>query len=196
MGEMARDENRPRLDDPAVLDALAHPVRLDLLGYLMSDGPATASECARAVGDTPSNSSYHLRVLARHGLVETTDSKDGRERPWRATITGFSTEPDSQADAEGAARVAAASIQLDYQLAREHLRTRDQLPEEWRDMDAHVNYGLRVTPAELRSIVEQIDAIARPYIAATRDDAPVDAAVATLSLLAFPRGSFDRSPRP
>lgn len=190
---MAREENRPRLDDPAVLDALAHPVRLDLLSYLMSDGPATASECARAVGDTPSNCSYHLRVLAKHALVESVGSDDGRERPWRATITGFSTEPDIDADAEGATRVAAASLQLDYQLAREHLRTRDQLSEPWRGIDAHINYVLRVTPAELQRIVEQIDAIARPYIAATRDDAPTDAAAATLSVLAFPRSEFDRA---
>jgi len=191
---MTTAENRPHLDDPAVLDALAHPVRLDLLSYLMSEGPATASECARAVGDTPSNSSYHLRVLARHGLVEAVDSTDGRQRPWRAIITGFSTDADAVADADGmgAARLAAASVQLDYQLAREYLRTREQVAEPWRDIDAHINYGLRVTPTELRTILEQIDAIARPYIAAIRDDAPDGAAAATLSILAFPRVSFER----
>lgn len=188
---MATRENRPRLDDPAVLDALSHPVRLDLLAYLMSRGPATASECARAVGDTPSNSSYHLRVLARHALVEPADSDDGRERPWRARVTGFSTDLDGGVDEAGAARVAAASIQLDYQLAREHLRTRDQLAPEWRGIDAHANYGLRVTPAELRRIVDQIDGIVRPYIAATRDQAPEGAAIASLSVLAFPRPRFE-----
>ena len=82
-------DTRPVLTDPEVLEALAHPVRLDLLTYLMSDGPATASVCARAVGDTPSNCSYHLRALAGHGLVERASSRDGRERPWRATITGL-----------------------------------------------------------------------------------------------------------
>ena len=65
----AMHENRPNLSDPAVIDALAHPVRLDVLGYLMSVGSATASQCARAVGDTPSNCSYHLRVLAAHGFA-------------------------------------------------------------------------------------------------------------------------------
>lgn len=83
------DPRRPVLTDPAVLESLAHPVRLDVLNHLMSDGPATASVCARAVGDTPSNCSYHLRVLERHGLVASGESADGRERPWRATITGF-----------------------------------------------------------------------------------------------------------
>ena len=88
-------ERRPVLTDPDVLEALAHPVRLDLLSYLMSNGPATASTCARAVGDTPSNCSYHLRTLARHGLVERVESTDRRQRPWRATITGFDLNLDA-----------------------------------------------------------------------------------------------------
>ncbi|KHK98574.1 hypothetical protein LK09_06280 [Microbacterium mangrovi] len=188
------DENRRRLDDPEALEALAHPLRLNLLGYLMSAGPATASACARAVGDSPSNCSYHLRVLARHGLVETAETEDGRERPWRATVTGLETPLDA-ADPDLAATATdliAASLQLEYQLAREHLRSRDSLDPQWREADAHLNYGVRVTPAELRALIEQIDALVRPYIAATRTDAPEDAAIAELSLLAFPRPTFGK----
>ena len=194
---MALPQNRPRIDDPGALEALAHPVRLDVLGFLMARGPATASECARAVGDTPSNCSYHVRVLAKHGLVEPVPSEDGRERPWRATVTGLVTDLDSPDPriAAAAAAVVGASIQLDYQLAREHLRTRDRIEGPWRDADAHVNYGLRVTPDELRDILERVDAIVRPYIAATREDAKDDAALANLSILAFPRPSFDRPAR-
>jgi len=186
------DENRRRLDDPEALEALAHPVRLNLLGYLMSEGPATASACARAVGDSPSNCSYHLRKLAKHGLVETVESGDGRERPWRATVTGLDTHLDSEDPdlAASAADMVAASLQLEYQLAREHLRTRDRLEPEWRETDAHMSYGLRVSPDELRTLVEQIDALVRPYIAATRGDAPDDSAIAELSVLAFPRPTF------
>ena len=189
---MPTSENRQTITDPAVLDTLAHPVRLDLLSFLMSNGPATASECARAVDDSPSNCSYHLRVLAKHGLVEAAASTDGRERPWRATITGLSLDLDSEdpSTAAGAAAALQASLQLDYQLAREHLRHRDRLQGPWREVDAHAQYGLRVTPEELRSIVERIDAIVRPYIGATRHDAPAEAASANLSLLAFPRPSF------
>lgn len=184
-------ENRKLLSDPAVIDALSHPVRLDVLGYLMSEGTATASVCARAVGDTPSNCSYHLRVLAKHGLVEQQASPDGRERPWKATVTGLAIEPsDDASDGAASAAMASASLQLDHQLAREHLRTRESLPSQWRQIDAHAAYGLRVTPDELKHIVEQIDAVVRPYIAATRDDAPSDAEPAHLAVLAFPRPRF------
>ena len=193
---MDKPEARRTLTDPAALDALSHPVRLDLLSFLMSHGAATASDCARAVDDSPSNCSYHLRVLAKHGLVEPVASEDGRERPWRATITGLSLDLDSTDPSVVASATAMleASIQLDYQLAREHVRRRDRIEGEWRDVDAHAQYGLRVSPAELQSIVERIDAIVRPYIAATRQDAPRDAAIANLSLLAFPRPTFGESP--
>lgn len=183
---------RRTLTDPAALDALAHPVRLDLLSFLMSHGAATASECARAVDDNPSNCSYHLRVLAKHGLVEPVASDDGRERPWQATVTGLSLdlESDDPSVVASATAMLEASLQLDYQLAREHVRRRDRVDAEWRDVDAHAQYGLRVTPAELRSLVERIDDVVRPYIAATRQDAPADAAIANVSVLAFPRPTF------
>lgn len=179
------DEKRFALSDPRTVAALAHPVRLDLLGYLMSDGPATASQCARAIGDTPSNCSYHLRILAGLGLVEDDPSTDARERRWRATITGFSTDPH----AAGSEELFAASVQADYQAARQYLRDRASLDESWRDADAHAHYGLRVTRVEFDDIAQRIDAVVRPYIAAVRTDAPSDAATVNLSLLALPRPS-------
>jgi DNA-binding transcriptional ArsR family regulator len=180
------EPTRPLLTDPAVLEALAHPVRLDVLSYLIADGPATASVCARAVQDTPSNCSYHLRVLSRHRLVERGESADGRERPWKATITGFELERSGE-EAVGAAAVMAASLQLDQRLVRDYLTHRDQVSTRWRGSDAYVSYTLRVSPAELRELAAQLDALIRPLIAATRNAAPEDAELVHLGLQAFPR---------
>jgi DNA-binding transcriptional ArsR family regulator len=181
---------RPLLTDPEVLEALAHPVRLDLLTYLMAEGPASASTCARAVGDTPSNSSYHLRTLARYGLVEPVASTDRRQRPWRATITGFALDEDADpvtAEGRGAAAVMAASLALQQRLAREYLSHRDAVPSAWRDADLASQYTLRVSPSELKALGEQLDALIRPLIAAGRERAPDDAALVNLDLFAFPR---------
>src|ERR1700744_2631296 len=81
-------ERRHRISDPTALRALAHPLRLALLDRLMSFGEQTAAQCAEAIGSTASNCSYHLRALARVGLVEPGSSSDRRERPWRGTRTG------------------------------------------------------------------------------------------------------------
>jgi DNA-binding transcriptional ArsR family regulator len=183
-------QRRPVLTDPDVVEALAHPVRLDVLNYLTSDGPATASVCARAVGDTASNCSYHLRVLARHGLIEAADSADGRERPWRTTLTGFSTDteaaPNTRTGRVSAALMAAA-LQRDQRLSRDYLNHRDEVPSVWRSADTYATYTLRATPAELRTLVEQLDDLIRPFIAATREDAPARASLVHLGLQAFPR---------
>src|ERR671939_1979408 len=67
--------------------ALAHPTRLALLDHLHAAGQATATECAAAVGDSPSSCSYHLRALAKWGFVEEAEGGVGRERPWRPTAS-------------------------------------------------------------------------------------------------------------
>src|SRR5215471_783061 len=116
---MAR-ESRRRITEPDALEALAHPVRLDIINYLMASGPATASTCARAVGDTPSNCSYHLRTLAKFGLVGEVPSADGRERPWRALVTGFDTDTSGPLSPQ-AARAAAVAVRRDQQLTTDYL---------------------------------------------------------------------------
>jgi DNA-binding transcriptional ArsR family regulator len=183
------EERRRQISDPDALEALAHPTRLDILGYLASRGPATASACARAVGDNPSNSSYHLRVLAKHGLVEPVDSADGRERPWRAVVTGISADPADDVTSAAARAFTGASLQLDYQLAREALN-RDDADPAWHGAESYAAYALEVTPDELRSLIASVDALLRPYIAATRENAPDGAAIAYCSVTAFPRPSF------
>ena len=121
------------------------------------------------MGDTPSNCSYHLRTLARHGLVEAVESADRRQRPWRATITGFTLEPDADpatASGRGTAAVMAASLALQQRLLRDYLSHRDTVPAAWREVDLASNYTLRITPDELRVLGEQLDALIRPLIAA------------------------------
>jgi DNA-binding transcriptional ArsR family regulator len=185
---LPREEVRRRIAEPEALEALAHPVRLDLINHLMANGPATASACARAVGDTPSNCSYHLRVLAQVGLVGEAASSDGRERPWQALITGFDTASD---DSPGAttpqeAELLAVSVQRDQRLVRDYLARRDGIPSRWREADVQRTYTLRLTPRELEELDGQLDALIRPYLAPTRDPAPRGAKVVHLGLHAFP----------
>lgn len=78
------------ITDPKTMRALAHPVRLALLERLQRHGPATASQLAPHVGATPSVTSWHLRHLARFGLVRDAEpGADRRERRWGASSRGF-----------------------------------------------------------------------------------------------------------
>lgn len=74
------------LEGPQALRALAHPVRLKAVDELFSSQePRTATELARLCATSPSAMSYHLRSLARWGVVSrASTSTDTRERPWQA----------------------------------------------------------------------------------------------------------------
>jgi DNA-binding transcriptional ArsR family regulator len=185
---LPRQEVRRRIAEPEALEALAHPVRLDLINHLIANGSATASACARAVGDTPSNCSYHLRVLAQVGLVGEAGSSDGRERPWRALITGFDTgsdDPDSPTTPQEA-ELLAVSVQRDQRLLRDYLAHRAEIPNRWREADVQRTYTLRLTSGELKALDEQLDSLIRPYLAPTRGSVPRGAALVHLGLHAFP----------
>ena len=80
MAEQARLE----VSDPQIMRALAHPARLSIMDHFLSGRTGTATELAELCGLSPSATSYHLRALARYGLVEEAPSRgDGRERVWQ-----------------------------------------------------------------------------------------------------------------
>ncbi len=193
-----RPEDRRQLTDPRALRALAHPLRLALLNHLMAFGPQTASQCAEVVGSTASNCSYHLRSLARYGLVESVEPDDGRERPWRTTATGLqfgaSDEPGYAYGAESAERtLIEKQIDDEAELTRRAIAQRQELPPEWRDASMLSGYALRMTPGELRELGEKLDALIRPFISLTRGDAPEGSDVVTLHLNAYRHPDAGRS---
>jgi DNA-binding transcriptional ArsR family regulator len=194
------EPSRREISDVRVLAALAHPVRLQLLGYLLEIGPRTATECAAVVDATPSACSYHLRHLERFGLVERADDDelgdagraDRRERRWRTSATGFAfggTAPSEDGPAEHAARhaLAVAGVDENARLAKRYLAESDSLPAVWQDAAGFSSYGLRVTPEELEAIGSALDDVLRPYIGATRDHAPDDAEAVHVTLQVFRR---------
>ena len=90
---------------PEALKAFAHPLRIAMYRYLTAHGSATASMLARHTGESTGQTSYHLRQLERHHLIEDDPDRagSGRERWWRPT--GFSLDPRTMGDP--AARLAA-----------------------------------------------------------------------------------------
>ncbi|RZQ63695.1 helix-turn-helix domain-containing protein [Amycolatopsis suaedae] len=187
---------RRRVRDVQVMRALAHPLRTSLLNYLLAVGPRTASECATAVGSTPSNCSWHLRQLAEYGLVERAEAGDGRERPWRAAVVGLDFGELAPDPAYRTVQVAAASARLaeDQLLAQRFFDSVDRLDERWREASALNSYSLRVTPEELTGLLERLDGLLRPYVTTVREDAPGEARPVHVSLGAFPRVEADGKP--
>ena len=194
------DEQRRTITDVRVLAALAHPVRVSLLHYLLAAGPRTATECSAVVDASPSACSYHLRHLERFGLVERAEPRpdeavDGRTRRWRSVATGFSfggspsTASPEMLTAHHA--LVATGLAEDLRLARHHLDHADELPPEWQDAAEFSTYGLLVTVDEVAALVAAIDALARPLRAAVRRTAPPGARAVRLVVDAFARTDLE-----
>ena len=93
-----------QVHDPRVLRAIAHPVRNRILDELSATGPMRAADIALAL-DVPANqASFHLRQLAKYGLVVEApeEARDGRDRVWKASHeSGLNIDTAELAQAPG-----------------------------------------------------------------------------------------------
>ncbi len=190
MAEQENERSNVRVTDARTLRALAHPARIDIVEHLnVSGSTVTATEMAGLVGLSPSATSYHLRELAKYGLVEQAPSQgDGRERRWRSTGSSLYIDSDDQPEA-----VAAERALIDLYLHRDQQRVRAWLDRqhddtaEWRDASALMGQYLLMTAAEFTKLNEQVRALMEPYRVRERQaDAPAGARKVVIQYTAFP----------
>jgi DNA-binding transcriptional ArsR family regulator len=179
------------ISDPQVMRALAHPARLAIMEYLSSSGAGvTATECAEVAGLSPSGTSYHLRALAKFGLVEQAPSRgDARERVWRSATgswrvdAGRSVEPETRA-AEAALIEAFLAVEADR--VRTWLRRAPDEPPQWYAAAVLSNALLMVTADELAELNEAVNALLEPYRQRSRVSPPEGARPVTVQYKAVP----------
>ncbi|MFI8516970.1 winged helix-turn-helix domain-containing protein [Streptomyces sp. NPDC085481] len=162
---MSEQSRSIRLTDPRALRAYAHPTRMTLVGLLRSSGPFTATRAAELTGESVASCSYHLRILAKYGLVEQAPGGKGREKPWRATAQ-FTEWPDHSEDAavaQAADALSAAAIELYFQRVLRAVGSRHTLPREWREAEQFGDSLLHLTPEELTGLGRRIEELLRPY---------------------------------
>jgi predicted ArsR family transcriptional regulator len=181
------------LTDPRALRALAHPVRLTLVSLLRREGPLTATQAGERIGESATTCSFHLRQLARYGLVEEAGGGRGRARPWRATATATSWPSVSATPEQAAASELLSSVVA----GRYHERTLRWLAEraddtpEWQEAAQFGDDVLYVTAEELQELGRGIDELVESFRARrTRAELrPEGAREVTLIRLAFPTGA-------
>ena len=182
------------LDDPVVMRALAHPVRLSLLEQLTLRGPLTATQCADLVGESPSSCSFHLRMLAKYGFIEEAEGGTGRQRPWRVVSIGTRWETTSATPA--ATRAAGDALlaivrERDRRLLEQYLAHSDEFDDAWRRAAFNSNYGGWLTPEELNQISEKLTELWQPYLDRLTDGGRPDGArLVHMFAYGFPRADF------
>lgn len=179
--------------DTDALRAMSHPTRLRMLGLLRSDGAATASALANRLGLNSGATSYHLRQLADAGLVVEDESLGSkRDRWWKAahestrTHLGADDEPEHRAATLAFVR---AAVQQQVSMLQEADAEREDLPEAWLDATTNSDWGIRMTAAQARALVDRLgDVLTEAFEnEPDEDEAPEDAETVIFQLHAFPR---------
>lgn len=163
-GFLGLDPARDVLLSPSAMRGLVNPLRLRLLELLQADGPSTATELGRRVGQSTGVTSYHLRVLAQHGfIVEDEERGDDRDRWWRAVhrSTSFSFRVPGDPATEDTVDQAAQFIRLNVEAShRRAIDWVDTLPSQVDELAAlpwtASDWPLTLTHDQARMVVTAV----------------------------------------
>jgi hypothetical protein len=149
--------------------ALADPLALSLTDRLRPSTVVPTSDLATETGATEAEVEARLVQLEEAGIVGR--AGDG----WTAVANGLVFEiPDDDLDAQAAARALTTTMLLQYvDLPRRWVdETEPGLGLEWVRAAGLFNAGIRLTPEELRTVQEELEALLAPYLTRSADDAP------------------------
>jgi DNA-binding transcriptional ArsR family regulator len=136
---------------------------------LLREGPSTASHLARAIGESTGSTSYHLRVLAKAGILEEESGRgNGRERWWRRTsqiihIPSDSDDPETRA---GQAGLRSLFFERDEEAVGRFLAGESDLDPELRNAAFIGSWHAWATPEQIdelgKRILELVDELRGP----------------------------------
>ncbi|MGI5441235.1 ArsR/SmtB family transcription factor [Streptomyces shenzhenensis] len=183
MTDALKRPDGPRAEEDAIvldakgLRALAHPVRVQLVGLLRKYGPSTATRLAERLGVNSGTASYHLRQLGAAGFVEEdTERGNARERWWRSVHrTTWFNDPELAEREPEAALAYLQSVAAIYTLrTQQTLNALQTMPRMWRDAFDMSDWALRLTPEETAALYGELKEVVMRY----RRDVPETAASA------------------
>jgi DNA-binding transcriptional ArsR family regulator len=166
---MASGGRRDALTDPIALRAIAHPTRNRILEELEAGGQLRAADVARTLGIPANQASYHLRLLAKYGLVEDAEAgRDKRDRVWRLTDErGLRIQPSVVATMPGGSAAVRVWRRSAAQRAHELVdQAYGPLPEGHQRVVGDLR--LRLTAEEAQQLGEELMEVGHRWTARTR----------------------------
>jgi predicted ArsR family transcriptional regulator len=163
-------EPRP-MSDPRVLRAIAHPTRGRILDELGATGPMRAADVGEALGIPANQASFHLRQLAKYGVIVPApeSARDKRDRVWRLPDErGFRLDPEEISKQPGGK--AAVAVFQQNKAAWGH-RLVDEVFSFKQDEDtfnAIVEQSMRLTKDEAAEFMGEVDEVLARWADRTR----------------------------
>jgi DNA-binding transcriptional ArsR family regulator len=169
---MAPAPRRFEVDAPA-LKALAHPLRVQILRILQLRDVVSVTSLADELGETTGATSYHLRQLARHGIVEQAPPPDApasgahRQRWWRLAVDQIHMR-GFEFMAEDDTREAVSFLLREYNADRSRklanwYTTATSWPKEWQDASSDSDGHVELNPKQARALADELAAVVEKY---------------------------------
>lgn len=152
------DFNASSASDLELVRFLSHPVRAALLALLRERGAVRATAAAQAIGQTPSNCSFHLRAMQAKGVVRVTEFSGPRRPVWELTGTVLTLAADD--DSLPVAGVLGNLLALHTdQRAAAWRRHQAQAPASWRHASFEIDVVLTLPPHRLRQLGSRLQQV-------------------------------------
>lgn len=167
--------------------ALAHPARLEALELLQDQGPMTATEISEHIGESPANTAFHLRTLAKYGFVEDAGGGTGRARPWKQSARALLVQEDElSGEARRAATTMLGALRASmFRRIERWANERASYPKKWQAAGFEMEVTTYMTADELGKVSKAIGATLDQY-KRSKADAPKGAERVTVAVWGFP----------
>lgn len=156
------DSGYPEVHDPRVLRAIAHPLRARILGEITAAGHLRAADVAEVLQIPANQASFHLRQLAKYGLIEPApeEARDGRDRVWKPVHEhGMNLRVEDMEKGPGGKAAVAVWRRQAAAAAKEAV---DRAYATRQEKDAHVAVSddwIRLTKTEAKELVDELMAV-------------------------------------
>jgi DNA-binding transcriptional ArsR family regulator len=121
---------------------------------------------ARALGESSGATSYHLRQLARYGIVVDVTSRDNKHERWwelQSKIIEVHTATGSRRYSQAASEYRLRILERDAEATAQYLEDERILTAAWREASLVRNRTLLVTTKELNRLHDALDELLRPF---------------------------------
>ncbi len=177
-----------RLDTQS-MNALTHPLRVEILALLRSDGQATTTQLADRLCQRPGTVAWHVKQLLKHRFVEDLPQRGTNNERWfRATQNRIEVHPADFGDAPGAGDALRTYAGGLFATAARRVSRwlNGEWGAEWSDAVTVSDWAAELTPEQLGALVRDVGDVLARYTDAAADRPEPGARRVIVQLQAFP----------